>query len=189
MPNAQNVSTGKPKVAGAIYRAPLGTVLPTDASSTLNGGFVELGFVSEDGVTNNNTPTSDSVQAWGGSTVLVLQTEKPDEWTMTLIEALNPNVLKTVYGDSKVTVDNTANTITVQATADQLVDQEYVIDMVLKGGALKRVVIPNGSLSEVGEIVYKGDEPIGYEITLAALPDSTGVTHYEYIKLGSGAST
>lgn len=189
MPNAQNVSTGKPKVAGAIYRAPLGTALPTDANSTLNGGFVELGYVSEDGVTNNNTPDSDSVQAWGGATVLVLQTEKPDEWTMTLIEALNPNVLKTVYGDSKVTVDSTANTITVQATADQLADNEYVIDMVLKGGALKRVVIPNGSLSEVGEIVYKDDDPIGYEITLAALPDTSGVTHYEYIKLGSGAST
>lgn len=189
MPNAQNVSTGKPKVAGAIYRAPLGTTLPTDASTTLNGSFVELGFVSEDGVTNNNTPDSDKVSAWGGSTVLVLQTEKPDEWTMTLIEALNPNVLKTVYGDSKVTVDNLANTITVQATADQLVDQEYVIDMVLKGGALKRVVIPAGSLSDVGEIVYKDDEPIGYEITINALPDATGVTHYEYIKLGSGAST
>ena len=188
MPNAQNVSTGKPKVAGAIYRAPLGTTLPTDASTTLAGAFVELGFVSEDGVTNNNTPTSDSVKAWGGSTVLVLQTEKPDEWTMTLIEALNPNVLKTVYGDSKVTVDNLTNTITVQATADQLVDQIYVIDMVLKGGALKRVVIPVGSLSEVGEVVYKDDEPIGYEITLAALPDSTGVTHYEYIKLGSAST-
>lgn len=189
MPNAQNVSTGKPKVAGAIYRAPLGTTLPTDASSTLNGSFVELGFVSEDGVTNNNTSDTDQVSAWGGSTVLVLQTEKPDEWTMTLIEALNPEVLKTVYGDSKVTVDNVANTITVKATADQLTDHAYVIDMVLKGGALKRVVIPNGSLGEVGEIVYKDDEPIGYEITLNALPDALGVSHYEYIKLGAGAST
>jgi len=179
MPNVSNVSTGKPKVAGAIYRAPTGTALPTDASSTLNSAFVELGFVSEDGVTNNNTPDSDKVQAWGGATVLVLQTEKTDEWTMTLIESLNPEVLKTVYGNSKVTVSQ--NLITVQATADQLDDQSYVIDMVLKGGALKRVVIPNGSLSEVGEIVYKDDEPIGYEITLNALPDTSGVTHYEYI--------
>ena len=179
MPNVSNVSTGKPKVAGAIYRAPIGTALPTDASSELNSAFVELGFVSEDGVTNNNTPDSDKVQAWGGATVLVLQTEKTDEWTMTLIESLNPEVLKTVYGNSKVTVSE--NLITVQATADQLDDQSYVIDMMMKGGALKRVVIPNGSLSEVGEIVYKDNDPIGYEITLNALPDTNGVTHYEYI--------
>ena len=189
MPNTAYVSTGKPKVTGAVYRAPLGTTLPTDASTALDSAFKELGFVSEDGVTNNNTPDSETVKDWGGSTVLVLQQEKPDEWTLTLIESLNPEVLKTVYGDAKVTYNESAGTITVQATADQIADKSFVIDMVMKGGAMKRVVIPNGSLSEVGEVVYKADEAIGYEITLNALPDSNGVTHYEYIKLAAAAST
>lgn len=189
MPNTAYVSTGKPKANGAIYRAPLGTALPTDASTALSSAFVELGFVSEDGVTNNNTADSETVKDWGGTTVLVLQQEKPDEWTLTLIESLNPEVLKTVYGDSKVTYNESAGTITVQATAEQIADKVFVIDMQVKGGALKRVVIPNGSLSEVGEIVYKADEAIGYEITLNALPDNSGVTHYEYIKLAAAAST
>ena len=189
MPNAAYVSTGKPKATGAVYRAPLGTALPTDASTSLAAAFEELGFVSEDGVSNNNSPDSDTVKDWGGQTVLVLQNEKPDEWKLTLIEALNPNVLKTVYGDSKVTYNEGAGTITVQATADQLADKIYVIDMVMKGGALKRVVIPVGSISEVGEVVYKADEAVGYEITIAALPDSSSVTHYEYIKLASAATT
>ena len=180
MPNVANVSTGKPKVAGAVFRAPLGTALPTDAVTALNEAFVELGYVSEDGVTNNNTPDSDTVKAWGGATVLVVQNEMTDEWTLTLIESLNPNVLKAVYGDARVTVAD--GTITVQATADQRTDAEYVIDMIMKGGAMKRVVIPNGSMSELGEIVYKDDEPIGYELTLNALPDTNGVQHYEYIK-------
>ena len=180
MPNVSNVSAGQPKVAGAVFRAPTGTTLPTDASSALTEAFVDLGYVSEDGVTNNNSAESDNVKAWGGDTVLVLQTEKPDEWTLTLIEAMNQNVLKTVYGDANVTVA-TGGLITVKATAAQLADNSYVIDMKLKGGAMKRVVIPNGSLSELGEVVYKDDEPIGYEITLQALPDAAGVTHYEYI--------
>lgn len=187
MPNVSNVSAGQPKVAGAVFRAPTGITLPTDASTALGSDFVDLGYVSEDGVTNNNTATSDSVKAWGGDTVLVLQTEKPDEWTLTLIEAMNQNVLKTVYGDANVTVA-TGGLITVKATAEQLADNSYVIDMKLKGGAMKRVVIPNGSLSEVGEIVYKDDEPIGYEITLLALPDTSGVTHYEYILPGSSGT-
>lgn len=184
MPNVSNVSAGQPKVAGAVFRAPTGTTLPTDASSALNSAFLDLGYVSEDGVTNNNSAESDNVKAWGGDTVLVLQTEKPDEWTLTLIEAMNQNVLKTVYGDANVTV-GTGGLITVQAKADQLADNSYVIDMKLKGGAMKRVVIPNGFLSELGEVVYKDDEPIGYEITLQALPDANGVTHYEYILPGA----
>ena len=35
MSNANNVTTGKPKVGGAIHRAPLGTELPTDATGAL----------------------------------------------------------------------------------------------------------------------------------------------------------
>lgn len=180
MPTVANVTTGKPKVAGAVFAAPLGTALPTDATTALNAAFKELGYVSEDGVTNNNTPESENVKAWGGDTVLVLQTEKNDEWTLTLIEALNPEVLKTVYGDANVTEGT--GTITVNASSAQLPDKTYVIEMSMKGGALKRVVIPTGSISELGEIVYKDDEAVGYELTITALPNANGVTHFEYIK-------
>lgn len=177
------VSPGKPKVTGAIFRAPLGTALPTDANTSLAAEYVELGFVSADGVTNNNTPETEDVYAWGGTQVMKSVTEKPDEWTFSLIEALNPNVLKTVYGDANVIVDETGKKITVKASSGDVGNSVYVIEMVLKGGALKRVVIPNGALGEVGEIVYKDEEPIGYEITVAALDDGSGTTHYEYIQL------
>lgn len=188
MPNAQNVSTGKPKVTGAIYRAPLGTVLPASAAASLASAFRDLGYVSEDGVKNSNEPSSENIKAWGGAIVLVVQTERPDEWTFKLIESLNPNVLETVYGTDNVAYNAEAGTITVQAKPEQLVDSAYVIDTVMKGGALKRVVIPSGSLSALAEIVYKDDEAVGYEITVTALPDASGVTHYEYIVLPAGVS-
>lgn len=188
MPNAQNVSTGKPKVSGAIYRAPLGTTLPTSASESLASAFRDLGYVSEDGIKNNNEPSSENIKAWGGAIVLVVQTERPDEWTLKLIESLNPNVLETVYGSDNVVYNAEAGTITVQAKPEQLVDSAYVFDTVMKGGALKRVVIPSGSLSALAEIVYKDDEAVGYEITVTALPDASGVTHYEYIVLPSGTT-
>ena len=52
----------------------------------------------------------------------------------------------------------------------------------LRGGAVKRIVIPCAHITEIEDIVYKDDEPLGYGVTLGATPDDSGVTHYEYIK-------
>lgn len=182
---ATNVTVGKPAVGGAIYWAALGTQLPTSATAALTN-FTCLGYVSEDGVTNNNSPESDTVKAWGGDTVLSLQTDRPDTFAMTLLESMNQDVLKVVYGSTNVTVDGSGN-ITVKATAGDMPSGSWVIDMVLKGSRAKRIVIPNGTISELGEIVYKDDEAVAYPITITDVPDSHGVYHYEYIA-GSTAS-
>lgn len=183
MPNTANVSTGKPKVAGAVYRAPLATALPTDASTALAAAYEEMGYISEDGVTNSNSPDTDKVRAWGGQVVLIVSTEKPDTFKLTFLESLNANVLQTVYGTANVTVDDQAGTIAVTANGDELDEYVYVIDIAMRGGAMKRIVIPDGALSELGDIVYKDDEAVGYEVTLDAMPDASGNNHYEYIKL------
>lgn len=181
--DVQNVSAGKPAISGAVYRAALddNLTIPTDATTTLSADFKALGYVSEDGLVNTNSPDSDNIKAWGGDTVLVVQTEKTDEFQMTLLEVLNEDVLKTVYGTTNVT-GTLANGITVKATSDEPEEGAWVIDMVMRGGVLKRVVIPDGKVSEIGEISYVDDEPVGYELTIQAMPDEDGVTHYEYIK-------
>jgi len=178
---ASNVTAGKPAVGGAVYRAPLGTTLPASAKEKLDDAFVPLGYISEDGITNDNSIETEEVKAYGGDTVLSTQTGKTDNFGATFIEALNVEVLKMVYGDENVS-GTLATGITVRANSKEIGGAVYVIDQILKEGALKRIVIANGKISELGEISYNDSDPVGYETTIAALPGfSDGDTHKEYI--------
>lgn len=181
MNDANKVTFGKPMVGGAIFAAPLGTTLPQNSSEELDAAFKGLGYVSEDGLSNENTPETETIKAWGGDNVLVVQQGKPDMFSFKLIEAMNVDVLKAVYGPDNVTGDITTG-ITLKANSSEIPSMIYVIDMILKGGVLKRIVIPNGSVSEIEEIVYSDSEAVGYGISVQALPDLQGNTHYEYIK-------
>ena len=178
--DSANVSAAKPKTTGAVFAAPLGTALPTDAVTALAAAYLPMGYVSKDGVSNTNSPSSESTTAWGGDVVLDSQTEKPDNFKFTLIEALNVNVLKFVYGDKNVKGDLKSG-IEVKANRDEAVQRVLVVDMILKD-AVKRIVIPRAKITEVDDIVYQEGKAVGYGTKLAAYPDASGQTHYEYIK-------
>ena len=167
MSDATKVTVGKPKTGGAIFRAPLGSTLPTDAKAELDAAFKALGYVSEDGLTNSNTPESDSIKAWGGDTVATYQSSKEDTYAFTMIESLNIEVLKAVYGDDNVT-GTLATGITVKANSQDPEPAAWVFDMIMRGGILKRIVVPNASITEVGDIVYADEEVVGYETTITA---------------------
>lgn len=185
-PNANNVSNGKPQIKGSIYCAPLGTALPKNAVDALNEAFANLGYVSDAGVSNARSISSNDTKAWGGDTVNTSQTDSTDAFKYKLIESLNPAVLKAVYGDANVSGD-LDNGLAVSVNGSEREACSWIIDMILKGSTLKRIVIPNGKLSELEEIPYNDTDPIGYGLTIKALPDADGNTHYEYLKKASTA--
>lgn len=178
---ATNVSTGKPKISGAIFRAPLGTTVPTDATSALDEAFVCLGYASEDGLSNANEMDVSSIKAWGGMIVYRSLTELTDNFKTVLIESKNKDVLKAVYGDDNVTTTASGETKVV-VKAEDPVEAVWVFDLVLRGGKAKRIVIPDGAITSRDEIVYNDSDPIGYGVTVSAYPDADGKTHEEYIE-------
>lgn len=178
--NAMHVTAGKPKVGGAIYRAPLGTTLPTDATSALDAAFVNVGYISDAGVVNSNSPTSENIKAWGGDIVLTTLTEKPDTFKFTLIEAMSVEALKAVYGDANVSGDLSTG-LTIHANSTQQPNCAWVIDMAFKDNTIARIVIPDAGVSGVGDITYADGSAVGYETTISAMPDGNGDTHHEYV--------
>lgn len=180
MADTKNVSAAKPKIGGAVHVAPLGTELPTDAKTELNSAFKSLGYCSDDGLTNSNSPETDNQNAWGGQNVLTMLTSKEDTFGFKLIESLNIDVLKTIYGEDNV--GGTLETGISIASKNEEPDQfSWVFEMILKGNVLKRVVVPCAAITEIADITYKDDEAIGYECTISAVPDADEVSHYEYM--------
>ncbi len=185
--NASNVSAGKPNVAGAVYYGATNLTAPTTANGSLAAGFKDVGYISDAGVTNSNTRTSESVKAWGGDTVLNTQTEKTDTFTFTMLEILNTDVLAVVHGSTNVSGTLSAG-IAVNVNSKELDYKIWVIDQVMKNGVLHRIVIPYAKITEIADITYTDNGATGYQITLGAEPDSNGNTHYEYFKSASSST-
>lgn len=179
MANAQNVSFGKPKATGAVFIAPAGTTLPTDATTALAGAYVDMGYISEDGyVQSIETDTAD-VTAWGGDVVLTAQSSYKETHTVNFIET-NTNTLKAIYGAANVT--EAGGKITVNSKATPLTSCVVVIELALTGGRIKRVVIPNATIADrSGEINYTDEDAIAYPAKFSASPDNSGNYHIEYI--------
>lgn len=178
--NASNVSAGKPKTTGAIYVAPKGTTLPTDATSDLNIAFKGLGYISDAGVVNGTGMQVQKVKAWGGATVLIIQTSKDDTYKFTLIEVKNVEVLKFVYGANNVS-GTLESGLAVAVNDKETPEVAIVIDKILSDNTAMRTVIPAAKISAVDDITYADNAAVGFGTTVDCVPDTDGNTHYDYM--------
>ena len=190
-----NVSAGKPAVSGAIYRAKrtANLQIPTTAGATLSSDYKCMGYISDDGLKNNMSMDSDKVTAWGGDTVLPFEKGRQDEFRFKMLEVLNTDVLKSVFGDGNVAVTAATSSapmsVAINVDSDEQEDAVWVFDMILRGNNPKRIVVPSGRITDIGEINYKDDEAVGYDVTVLAQADESGNTHYEYMNIGSATGT
>lgn len=179
--DSTKVSFGKPKAQGAVFVAPIGTALPTTSQGALDPAFVNLGYISEDGLVNSIETDTEQINAWGGDLVLVGQTNYMETFMVNLLET-NPDALKAFYGASNVTV--VGQSITVKANSAQLPQCVVVFEIVMTGGRVKRIVVPLAQfVDRSAEITYVDGEAITYPILWQAYPDTNGDSHKEYIAL------
>ena len=180
MNDSSNVSTGKPKIGGAIFLAPKSTAVPTDATTALDGAFVNLGYVSEDGLTNSIATDTNDIKAWGGSTVLTEQTSYKETFNFGLIETKEAS-LAAYYGAENVEVDGSGN-ITVHHNSKTLEEGVAVVETVLSDGRVKRTVIPHAKMSDrSGDVTLTDGDAITYPIVWDTTPDTNGDTAIDYI--------
>lgn len=153
-------------LTGAISKGPVGTTAPTDATTAIAAGFVDSGAISEDGVTLSLPDGGDKniIKIWqSGAEVRTLRSTSDDLPTVsfTMLET-NKIAVETYFA---ATVTQTINHGTFDYTGAAPAASAYVLD-VLDGTSSHRYHLPQAVRADVGELVYKNDEPVGYEVTL-----------------------
>lgn len=176
--DSNNVSFGKPKATGAVYVAPAGTALPTDATTELPEAFVNLGYVSEDGLVESIETDTTDVTAWGGDTVLSGQSSFAATYTVNLLET-SVESMKLLYGEANVT-ESSGALKSVKVTAETLKKHVVVFEVALTGGRVERIILPSAQIVDrSGEISYTDGEAIIYPAAFKAYPvDGTYATKY-----------
>jgi hypothetical protein len=172
-----NIFQGAPdRVTGAVMVAPVGTTLPTDTVGAPNGAFTDLGYISEDGVTLSQNTSWEQIKDWGGDIVASLMTEFSGTLKFTCLET-NATTLKATYGSSNVSVVaatvSTGTEITTKLNASQSPDNAWLFNV--KAGSSKvRVVVPDGVITDRGDISLVRKDVIKYDLTVECHPDSAG---------------
>lgn len=202
MPNASEVRVGAPDqlVSGAIKRAPLGTTLPavsdiTVASVTLDQAFTGDEYISSDGLTFTPEISTVDIGEWGGAIV-----RKPIEsanytfsWTMI---STNENALGIAFGTANVSktaaTSSDGTKLAVQLGARQPERQSWAF-LMKDGDARIVIIVPDGQVTEVGEVTFAATEAVGWNVTMTAYPDSSGNCAYIYtddgVKAVGGTTT
>lgn len=183
----QNVAAFSPTANGGIYRAPMGTPLPTDATTPLDAEFKGLGYVSVDGVVPAYDASSKTViRAWGGDMVIeVTEEQGVARYDFTLIEVMSENVNEFVFGADNVTVTPASGASpTTVAIADKGMDPDdcvIVLDMLYKGKRA-RIVIEHASSAITGGNAFVHTAEAGWQLQVTCNPATDGTRQHIYFE-------
>lgn len=155
-------------VTGTVSVAPTGTAAPTSSASALNAAFVDLGYLDESGVVETRERTSTDVPAWQESTIVrVITTAGKYLLKFTMIETTVASQ-ETFYGA----------TVQGQTVTDGRIDvvptstggrKSWVVDVV-DGAKERRIYVPSGEVTEVGDVSYVSTGVISYPVTITGYP-------------------
>lgn len=178
MLDASNVGIAKGREGGYACVAPAGTDPTTyiDMTKTLaelckqaSSALKSLGYISEDGVTVTTDTDTDDKTDWSGVTIVSPLTSYSESVQATFLESRD-SVLKTVYGDANVT--SSEGTTTVRHNKNFTAAHMFVFDCVVSDTKVKRIVIPNGVISERDDMEMNNSDLAGYTPTIKCLPST-----------------
>lgn len=176
MGNTTNVLLGAPdRTAGYCLSGPIAATMPT-STSAVTSGFQDNGFLTPEGLTITTSRTTEVIKDWNLEAVRLLLTDHEAKLKFTFLE-VSVRTLKEYFGEENV--NDTGEEIVIRINASAILARAWIFN--LKDDATKmRVVAPNASISNQGDIVLVKTAAIKLELELTLMVDAAGEKLYIY---------
>lgn len=166
--DADNVRVG---LNGSIYIAPKGTTAPTDLDAAWDPSWVDLGYLSDDGVSMEYSTDSEDINAWQSlSPVRKVLTSVDMTLGFTAIELKTATMTLYFPSASMTDVGGTVHKLSIPAAPTP--DERAIGLEWLDGDIKNRLVIARGEVTERGAITIGRSAAVGLEMTVSAYADT-----------------
>lgn len=190
--NVGNVILPAPKqlpTIGGLFKGPLTVTVPTDL--TVPGAMAHLGFIGADGIDEKTDRNTKKIFDWGGDTIASPQENYAKSVTFTLMEFLNTDVAKAVYGTSNVTVTAASSShgaqMSIAESSDVLDNFTWLWDTYSPGGKHITKFLPLARIETTDTLKWARTDVLAHRVTLTVFPDTTG--RYTYTRTDDGVLT
>lgn len=162
---------------GRVLTAPADTVaanLPDDIDTALDTDFVEVGYVSEDGVTFTNGQDIEDIEAWQSFYPVRKVVTGKSTSVQFVMRQWNIENVQLAFGGGNVD-EGSGVAVYTPPEPGELDERALIVEWV-DGADTYRLVLPRGLVTgEVESNVVRSaaaDLPISFDITPAGLPES-----------------
>ena len=173
----QEVILGAGAATGMFYHAPAGTKLPDSPFATLDKAWVKVGDITEDGISLKMDRSTEDLKNWAKQTKRTIMTDHGESIEAPIMDTTEES-LKTVFGEDNVTTTAASAShgalISVNISADSLPDPEAYLFLMKDGDARIGIAVPDGQITEVGEVTFASNAAVGWNVTLSCYPDTNG---------------
>lgn len=154
---------------GNVYVAPLGTAGPTDIATALNAAFIDLGYLSEDGI-SEITPGMDTteIRAWQAFyPIRRVVTGRSLDIGFTLLEWSDISIKLAFGGGTVATTAGPPAYYTYTPPAPEDIDYRAMVIQWEDGTKDYRLHLPRVLVSDVGGISLRRSDPAGIPLTFS----------------------
>lgn len=164
-----NVNLGIGRATGMFYHAPENTALPAYPSETLTQAWVEVGAISEDGITFSPAKDSDTLKNWAKKVERLLPSEDNPTVQAPIIYTTEES-LKAVFGDDFVTktagTSGHGETISVEVNPNNMPGKEAFLFIMKDGDDLLMLGTTSGLIKAVDDVEMSPSAAITWTATI-----------------------